>query len=482
MSDNLRERTVQGLTWKMGEKIGAQIIQFILQIILARILLPEEYGLVGLLTIFITISDVFIQQNFTAALIQKKDADEVDFSSVYIINILASIVIYLILFEIAPLVAGFYQENKLKLLMRVLALNVIIGSFCSVHNAILSRNLDFKKSFARNLSNVLTQGIVGIGAAMAGLGPWSLVLSKLSGTFVGTIVLCYTVRWDFIIQFSFTRIKSLFSFGSKVLVNNLINTIFNNINSLVIGKFYSSSDLGQYQRGQQIPQTIMTAIDGGFNEVLFPMLSSIQDDRERIKEALRKSMKISIYLVFPLMLGLFAVAEPLTIVLLTEKWLPCVPYLRLQCIICMFWPLSARTHALNAIGRSDITLKISVITRGLSLISIFLCLPFGIQTIMMGMIAVSCISVLFSAYYMNKMIHYSLYEFLKDILPALTMSVIMMSVVMVLDLVLLNVYLKLFLELLTGVITYLIVSIIIKEDGFLFLLRYLQKTVGNRKL
>lgn len=482
MSDNLKERAVQGFTWKMGEKIGAQVIQFVLQIILARLLLPEEYGLVGLLTIFITISDVFILQSFTAALIQKKDADEADFSSVYVINVLVSVFIYLILFFSAPLVAGFYQEIKLKSLMRVLSLNVIIGSFCSVQNAILSRNLDFKKSFARNLANVLAQGIVGIGAAMAGFGPWALVFSKLAGTFVGTLVLCFTVRWNFVFRFSLSRLTSLFSFGSKVLANNLINTIFNNLNSLVIGKFYSSSDLGQYQKGQQIPQTLMTAIDGGFSEVLFPMLSSIQDDLERIKDSLRKSMKISMYLVFPVMLGLFAIAEPLTMVLLTEKWLPCVPYLRLQCILCLFWPLSARTHALNAIGRSDVTLKISFVTRGLSLISIFVCLPYGIQAIMMGMIVVSCISVLISTYYVNKMIHYSLIEFMNDILPSLVMSVFMVAMVMLLDSVLYNVFLKLFFEILAGIVTYVIISVIVKAESFLILKKYIKTLLGKKKI
>jgi O-antigen/teichoic acid export membrane protein len=329
---NMKQKVVSGMIWKLAEKICLLGIQFVLQIVLARLLLPEEYGLVGLLTIFITVSDVFIKYGFTAALIQRKDVDDTDCSSVFIVNLLISIGIYCVLYFVAPWVAVFYKNERLVSLMRILSLNVVFGSLGSVHNAILSRELDFKKSFFRNSFNILTQGIVGIGAALAGFGAWALVLSRISGTLVGSLVLWITVKWKPGLKFSGSRVRMLFQFGSKVLGTNLLETIFNNMHSLIIGRFYSSAELGFYQKGQQMPQAFMAAIDGSFSEVLYPTLSALQDDIAAVKNGLRRSLKTSIFIVLPMLLGVIATADALISVLLTDKWLPCVPFMQLQCV------------------------------------------------------------------------------------------------------------------------------------------------------
>lgn len=470
-NSEIKSLTLMGMLWKFMEKVGSQFIQLIIQIVLARLLLPEEYGLIGLLTIFISISDVFISQGLTTALIQKENADDLDFSSVFFANIIASGVIYFILYISSPLIAWFYKENQLILIMRILSLNVFIGALSAVHNAYLSKKLDFKKSFYRYILNVITQGIVGISMAYFDFGVWALVFSKLSGTIVGTIVLWVTVDWKPILKFSFKRIKNMFSYSSKVLVTNLLNTIFNNIHSLIIGRYYTTSDLGFYQRGQQIPQVLMSTIDGSMSEVLYPVFSKMQSDVPYLKQVLRKSIKTSMYLVLPSLFLLIGITESLTIVLLTEKWLPSVPYMKLACIVCMFWPLTHRNHALNAMGLSKITLNLSLITKALTLAFIFLCIKYGIYMIMIGSIFASLTSTWVTSYFVEKYIGYTMRELIIDILPPLFLSVIMLFFVNLIEMINMNIFLILFFQIITGGLIYVVGSIILKIDSFTYILK-----------
>lgn len=467
---DLKSRAITGFLWKLAEKFGVYFVQFVIQIILARILLPREYGIVGLLSIFITVSDVFIQQGLTTALIQKKDADDLDFSSVYFANLMMGMIIYAILFFLAPLIAWFYNEESLVSLLRILSLNVILGSFAAVHNAILTRNLEFKKSFYRNGAGVLAQGIVGIAAAILGCGAWALVYSKVASALIGTIVVVRTVEWKPKWIFSLERVKCLFGFSSKMLVNNLLNTIFNNINSLIIGHYYTSSDLGYYQRGQQMPQVPMTAIDGSFNEVLYPALSSVQDDLEKLKNVLRRSMKMSTFLVFPMMAGLYAVAEPLTVVLLTEKWLPAVPFFKLQCIICSFWILSARGHALNAIGRSDVSLATGIISKIITLVLLFAFIGKGIAAVMWATILTSVLCFGIGVYCSQKYIGYTFGELIADIGPSFAISVVMCGIVSLFNLFDISYLLKLLLQVATGVGIYLFGALTFQKSLMLYML------------
>lgn len=453
-NQNLKSSVIKGMVWKFLENIGTQLMQLAIQIVLARLLLPEEYGLVGLLAIFITISDVIIMQGLTTALIQKKDADEVDFSSVFYANLIVSVGLYIILYFSSPLIAQFYHEPALKNIMRVLCLNVIIGAVPAVHNAILSRNLEFKKSFYRNISNIATQGVVGIFLAYIGFGVWALVFSKIAGMLVGAIVLWITVKWKPKKYFDISRIKSLFSYGSKVLGTNLLNTVFDNIHSLIIGRYFTAADLGYYQRGQQIPQLSMGAVDGSLSAVLYPTFSKLQNDIDSLKNALRRSIKTSMFFVLPILFGLFAISEPLTVFLLTEKWLPSVPYMQLACFVCMFWPLTHRRHALNALGKSGLTFKISLVGRSITLVAIFVCLRWGIYSIMIGTIISSAINMWVTTWFVKKHIGYKVREFLKDVLPPLLLSAFMALVVMAVGLLNIPLFVKLVLQVLTGVLIY----------------------------
>lgn len=478
---DLKSKSIVGFIWKFFEKAGFQIVSMIVQIVLARLLLPEDYGIIGYLTLFINLSDVFIKQGFTTALIQKKDADETDFSSVFFANLVVSVVIYIILYIAAPYVAIFYSEPKLTSVMRILSLQVIIGAFSSVHDAIMAKNLEFKKSFIRGLSNIIVYGVSGIVLAVLGFGVWSLVWGRLAGLLIGALTLWITVKWHPKFKFSMKRLGGLFRFSSKVLGTNLLNTLFNNINSLIIGRNYSSADLGQYQRGQNIPQTFMTSVDGSMNEVMYPTFSKLQHDLNLLKSALRRSMRLSMYIVFPCLVGLLVVSEPLTLLLLTEKWLPSVPYMQLTCIICIFWPLSARSHALNAIGKSSVTFKLSLISKIISLIILLITAKYGIIYIMYGTILTSLISFFITSYLVNKHLNYSLKELLKDLFPILTAGVIMGVVVYCVNFLALSPFITLLIQLPIGAILYIAFSVVFKIDSFEYILDIIKGFVKKGK-
>jgi O-antigen/teichoic acid export membrane protein len=430
--------------------------------------------------VFITLSDVFIKQGFTTALIQKKDADKLDMSSVFYANIGLSILLYAVFYFTAPFIAEFYKEPRLTSIMRVLCLNVIIGATSAVHDAIMSKNLEFKKSFVRSLSNTVTNGIVGIILAFSGFGVWSLVYSRLAGVMAGAIVLWITVKWHPTFEFSFARIKSLFKYSSKVLGTNLLNTLFNNINPLIIGKFHSSAALGYYQRGQNIPHTIMNTVDGSMSEVMYPTFSKLQSDLDALKSALRRSMKLSTYVVFPALLGLLAVSRPLTLFLLTEKWLPSVPYMQLTCIICLFWPLTARTHALNAIGKSELTFKLSLISKAISLVCLIISARFGVMAIMYGSIVASTINFFISTHFINKLLNYSYKELAIDILPQLALSIGMCAIILCVGMFNLNSILLLLIQVPTGIVVYILGSILFKIESYSYVLNMLKKFLKRK--
>lgn len=464
-------KTVRGMTWKLLEKTSIHGVQIVIQIVLARLLLPEEYGMIGLLNIFITLSDVFLLQGLTTALIQKKDPDNLDFSSVFFANIVVAVVLYVILFVVAPYISLFYQIPELTSYMRVLSLTIIGGAFSAVHNAIVSRNLDFRKSFISHIASSIANGIVGVSLALIGFGAWSMILARVAGTFVGAWVLWMIMGWKPKMCFSYSRVKKLFSFSSKVLCTNLFNALFNNIHSLIIGKFFSATDVGFYQRGQQMPQMMMTAVDGSMAEVLYPSFSKMQDNLTVLKKALRKSISVSMYVTLPCLFGLLAISESFTLVLLTEKWLPSVPFMQLSCIVCMFWPLSHRTHALNAIGLSNVTLKLSLIGKSITLICIVVSLKMGVYALMLGTIFSSCINLWITSHYVKKHIGYKKRELAADVLPSLVMSVVMCVIVMAIGAIDVNKGLVMAMQILAGVVIYVLQSMLIKPEPYKWVMK-----------
>lgn len=477
----LKQKTFSGIMWKFFEKSSMQLISIIVQIVLARLLLPSDYGIIGYLMLFINLSEVFIQQGFTTALIQKKNADELDYSSVFFANLIMSVVIYVIFFFLAPFVAWFYDEPKLIVTMRILSINVIIGAFSAVHNAIMAKNLEFKKSFIRGLAYIISYGVSGILLAYFGFGVWSLIISRLFGLSVGAIVLWVTVKWKPSLHMSTQRLRVLFGYSSKVLGSNLLNTVYNNINPLIIGKFYESEDLGYYQRGQNIPISIMTAVDGSMNEVMYPTFSKLQDNTLALKSALRRSMRLSLYIILPFLIGLFVTAKPLTLLLLTEKWLTSVPYMQLTCIICMFWPLTARTHALNAMGKSGLTFKLSIISKIISLALILIMAKFGVTMIMIGNIIASTINFFITSMIMSSHLNYSLIEITKDILPQIMLSAFMGAIVYCVQFLGFSSLITLLIQIPVGVFVYIALSKLFHIDSFDYLLSTIKGIFGKKK-
>lgn len=478
---NIKSKVLSSLFWKLLERAGTQGIQFIVQIILARLLLPENYGTIALVTVFIAVANVFVQSGFNTALIQKKNADELDFSSVFYLSLFVAGIIYVILFFIAPLIAEFYNEQQLIPILRVLTLTLFFGAVNSIQSAVVSRAMQFKRFFYSSVGAMLASGIVGIVMANAGFGVWALVGQQLTSQLMVTVILWYTVAWRPKLVFSFERLKGLFSYGWKLLCSGLIDTIYNNVYSLVIGKVYNSQMLGYFNRGDQFPNLIVTNINGSIQSVMLPTLSANQDDRVRVKAMVRRSIVTSSFVIFPLMAGLAVVAEPLVKIVLTDKWLPCVPFLQLMCISYAFWPIhTANLQAINAVGRSDVFLKLEIIKKAIGIIALCVGIPLGIY-VMVGLKAVtSLIATFINAYPNRKLLNYSYKEQWKDIMPMLVLSLIMGAAVYSINFIKLNTSITLIIQIVVGVALYFGLAYLFKLESSRYIFDTIKELLGER--
>lgn len=356
--------TLSNFLWRFAERCGAQLVSFIVSIVLARILAPEDYGTIALVTVFTAILQVFVDSGLGTALIQKKDADDLDFSSVFYFNFVICLILYAGMFAAAPYIAIFYEDATLTPVIRVLSLTIVISGVKGIQQAYVSRNMLFKRFFFSTIGGTILSAFLGIGLAYTGFGVWALVAQQLSNTAIDTLILWITVKWRPKKKFSWKRLKDLLAFGWKLLVSSLLDTAYNNLRNLIIGKMYSSSDLAFYNQGDKFPKVIVTNINTSIDSVLLPTMSNVQDDRDRVKQMTRRAIKTSTYVMAPLMMGLAFCAEPIVKIVLTDKWLPCVPFLRVFCITYMFWPVhTANLNAINAMGRSDWFLRLEIIKK-----------------------------------------------------------------------------------------------------------------------
>lgn len=482
MEDNLKKKTIIGLIWQYAEKCGSQIITFVVSIILARILTPSDYGIVGLVTVFISISLVFAESGMGQALVQKKDADDRDFSTVFYYSIVFSMLIYAILFFVAPFIADFYNEPILVNVLRVLGLTVIIGAFNGVQRARIQRDMQFKMFFYATLVGTVISAVVGIVMAYTGFGVWALVWQQISSRLIAVVVLWFVTKWKPMLVFSFTSMKRLFGYSWKLLCSSLLDTVYNNIYSLLIGKFYSSADLGHYNRGKQFPMMIVENVNGSINGVIFPVLSKIQDDKERFKGTVRRSIKTSTYMIFPLMAGLAAVAEPLVRILLTDKWLPAVPFIQFCCFTYAFWPVhTANLQAIKALGRSDTYLKLEIIKKICGVVILVITLPFGLTAMMFGRCVATVITSIINASPNKKLMNYSYMEQIKDMLPSIVLSLIMCAVVLLVGTLKINLCLLLVLQVIVGGFVYVLLSILFKLECFEYVLDILKGFLKKKK-
>lgn len=467
-----KNNIIKSLVFKFLERCGYQGIAFIIQIILARLLDPTDYGILTLLTIFITISQVFVQSGFNTALIQRKDITEKDYSSVFYLSLSIAIFLYTILFLAAPFIANFYNMPQLKKVLRVLALVLIPGAFNSIQNAKVAREMQFKKLMYSTLGAVIISGCVGIAMAYMGFGVWALVGQQLANQISICLIMMIVVKWRPQRIFEFNRVKLLFSFGWKLLCSTLIDTLYQNLRSLVIGKKYDSGTLGYYNRGKQFPELIINNINGAIQSVMLPALSKEQDNKARMKSMMRRSIVTSSFIILPMVAGLAVIAEPLVSLILTDKWLPCVPYLRIYCFTFAFYPIhTANLQALNAQGRSDQFLKLEIIKKSYGIVVLLItvfCFNSPIAIALGGSIS-TLISCFVNASPNKKLLDYSYFEQIKDILPSMILSIAMGAIVYCISFFNLESWLTLIIQIPLGIIIYVSLAWMFKLECFIYL-------------
>lgn len=467
----LKVKTLSGLIWMFAERVGAQLVSFIVSIVLARLLLPEDYGTISLVTIFITICNVFVSAGFGNALIQKKEADELDFSSVFYCSFIVSLFLYVVMFFGAPVLAEFYGIKVLIPVVRVMGIRIIIASFNSVQRAYVSRNLEFKKFFWSTIIGTVISAFVGIAMAYKGYGVWALVGQYLSNTVIDTIILFITVKWYPKIMFSFSRMKVLVSYGWKVLVTGLIDALYEDFRSLYIGKLYSTQDLAYYTRGRQFPSLIVNNVNSSIMSVLFPVMSKKQDNRKDIKAMTRRSIKISSYVMMPVMFGLASVAEPLVRFLLTDKWLPCVPFLQILCFNSALTPIqSSNVQAIYAMGRSDIVLRLNIIKKITGFIIVLISAQISVIAMAYGGILTGIVCSIVNAYPNKKLMDYGYWEQIRDILPYVAMSSVMSILVWLIAFIDMSAIVTLVLQIVAGVCAYICLSKLFKVDSYNYII------------
>lgn len=467
---------LSNLFWKFSERILAQGVSFIVTLILARLLLPEQFGIVALVMIFIDIANALVTSGLNTSLIREKDADDIDFSSVFWFCFALSIIIYSIIYIGVVPFSRFYNMDIIIPVFRVMGIRIIISSLNTVQHAYVARNLIFKKYFVSTLFGTVISAFVGIYLAINGFGVWALVFQYLTNTFIDTIVLLFTVNWKPKLLFSFDRIKILFSFGWKILLDSLFSTIQFNLRNFFIGKYHSASDLAYYTKAQTIPSLFLNNIGVSISSVLLPTMANVNDDDSKIVDYLRKANKLESYLIFPMLIGIVLIAYEFIEVILTSKWLPMVPYLQLYCFTCMTMTLMpSRNEALKSIGRSDVLLKENTFVRTLDLLFVLALITKTPYILMLSQLVtyfVCLCIVVYNAKVYNK---YKIKDQFNDIRNSVIGCIVMSIIVSLVSIFNINIYVSLMLKCLVGVVSYILVSYILKFDELVTILNVLKK-------
>lgn len=459
----LKDKTVKGVFWSAVDRFSAQGIQFVFSILIARLLLPEDYGVIAMLNIFLAVSQTFIDSGFGTALIRKIDRTEADFSTVFYFNIIVASVFYLILFFSAPAIAKFYETPLLESVTKVVALNLIIGSLSGIHNAKLSIDIDFKSRAKISVISTILTGAVGLWFAYAGYGVWALVVQNLCSSVIRTVLLWIIVKWRPSLIFSWKSFKELFSFGSKLLASGLLDTLYNNIYTLVIGKVFSPSTLGVYSKANALAQFPSSNITSVLQNVTFPVLSTIQNEDVRLANVYKRFLKLSAFVIFPMMIGLSAVADPFIRLALTDKWEGAIYLLQIICFQLMWYPIHAiNLNILQVKGRSDFFLKLEIIKKVQGVLVLCVTVPMGIIAMCYGSLISSLLSLIWNTYYTKKLIGYGYWAQMRDLLPILIHSLIMWALVLFIVNLMPTLWLKLIIGVLTGMIYYIAGAYIMK--------------------
>ncbi len=476
------KKVIGNFIWRFLEHSGAQIVAFVVSIILARLLAPELYGTIAIVTALTAIMQVFITSGLGTALVQKKDSDDVDFSTVFFFNIVMCLVVYAAMFFVAPLIARIYGIPELTSIVRVLSLTLVISGVRNIQQSYVSKHMLFKKFFFSTVVGTIVSAVVGIGMAYAGFGVWALVGQNLANTLIGTVILWFTVGWRPKLIFSFERLKTLFSYGWKLLVSSLIDTVYNEIRTFVIGAKYSSADLAFYDKGKKFPNLIVQNVNTSIDSVLLPVLAKEQDNRDRVKAMTRRAIKTSSYIMMPLMMGLAVCAEPVVRILLTEKWMSCVLFMRVFCFTYAFYPIhTANLNAIKAMGRSDLFLKMEIIKKVVGLAAVFISMWFGVEWMAYSLLITTFIAQAVNAYPNKKLLGYSYGQQILDMLPQIILSCVMGAAVFCIQFIGLNDILTLLIQVPLGALIYIVGSYVFKIDSFSYVLNMLKGFLKKKK-
>ena len=510
VAKNTKEKTLKGLFWGYMEKLGGEAVALIVSIVLARLLGPEAYGIIPLIVVFTSLLNVIVQGGFGSALIQKKNADQIDFSTVFYFQLALSGLLYLGMFFAAPYIAQFYNNSYMTPMVRALSLSIIIGAVNNVQHAYVSKTMQFKKFFFASFTGTVLSGIVGVVLAFViiditgnpVLGAWALIAQKLTDHIIDTIFLWFTVKWRPKLVFSFKRLKGLFSYGWKILVSTFIDSVYKDINTLVIGKFYSSKDLSYYNKGNTYPKLIMGNLNTAIQHALFPAMSSHQDDIQKVKSMARRAMKTSSYLVFPAMMGLAAVGESFIYILLGVKWLPAVPFLWIACFNFAMWPIhTTNLQAIQAMGKSGRFLVAEIIKKISNLLflgaAIYVAWHLAFETTTDSVIVIALSSILaeivcmfVNAWPNKKIIGYTLKEQLLDILPATLLSIVMGCAVFAVGFIPFDLFIEsrflvcvidLLLGLITGLAVYVLTSKLFKVESYSYIIATVKEFFAKKR-
>lgn len=477
MSENLKKDTTKGVFWSLIERFGTQGVQFLVMLVMARLLSPNDYGVVGMLVVFVAIAQAFVDGGFSQALIRKKDRTKVDNSTVFYFNIVVSVLIYLIFYLFAPCVSTFYNMPTLTPFMRVICLSIIINAFGVVQRALFNANIDFKAQAKASLIAIVISGAIGITLAFRGFGPWALVWQQLSNLVVNTLFLWIYSEWRPILAYSWKSFNELFSFGSKLLATSLLNAIYNNIQTIVIGKLYAAKSLGLYTRAAHFADLPSQQFTSVFMRVTFPVLCKVQDDLERLTSVYRRMLRVSAYIVFPLLIGMAAVAHPMIEVFIGKQWIECAYMLQIICFAEMWYPIHAiNLDILQVSGRSDLFLKIEIYKKIVSLALLAISAPFGIIAMCYSNLLSSLICLYINTYYSSKILGISLLSQLKDLFPTISLAMVMFVIVQVVIFFISNVFAQLVVGVIVGVIFYISLSYILRFSEFKELISLRKKT------
>lgn len=457
------------ILWRLAERFGAQGVSFVVSVVLARIIAPEAYGTIALITVITNILNVFVQSGLSTAIIQKRDADDLDYSTVFCFNMVASVVLYFLMFLASPYISAFYDKPEMAPVIRVLSTTLLLGGINGIQQAYVSKTMQFKLFFKATIVGTIASAFVGIGMALAGFGVWALVGQILSNQLMDTVILWMTIEWHPKVKFSLGRFKPLYSFGWKVFISNLLDTIYKNLRSLLIGKVYTESDLAFYNRGNRLPELVITNVNTSIQSVFFPAYTAVNTDTEKLKELVRKSISSSTYLIFPCMTGLAVISRTLITILYTDVWTEAVPYMWIACFSYAFWPMhTANLQVVQALGRSDITLRLEIIKKTVTVFCLLVTIRISVLAVAMSAVPLAVFSIILNAYPNKRLLDYSVKEQMLDVMPTFLMSALMGICVFLLGLLPFHPLLKLAVQVTGGVAVYIGCSIATKNSNFTY--------------